>query len=1126
MIHIRKYISIIAAILLTAGVMAQTPATIVADALAQLPADNQDKYEQTMTNLVSTGAEGLADLIGRLNAPGKESNEAVDFAIDGWVNFVSNDNAKRSVAANALEAALKQPLDNEIKAMLMSQLLKIGSDDNVSGLAKFLTDDRLSGPASRALVAINSETANQSLLTALKSSSNNQITELLVNAIGQAGYGKAETDLLSLLSQNKSASLNKTILAALAEVGSVKSLPALQAAAQKTNFAYTGKDDNAAYYLSLLNRLAKNNPKEVYKHANSLLKLANKTNNNYLKSAATQIILGIPTAKASTILSGALKDGDTQLLTTVLNSGLVSNNNKTAALVAKQLTPKASPQKQIALLYWLGNNKIASSVGTIAGFTNSSNKLVQKAAISSLAKIGTEPAMLSLAGLMKSNDAETVSLAQDALSTYNGDISYTLASVFDQSNNDGKVAALNLIANRKAESQYNLVYNQLFTDNDEVKAAAAETLKHVSSESNLSDLFSLLEHTDARYVPSIQQAINSVMSTMPVDKQLELIGEKMKGSSNKNLYYSLLANSKSQQAMDAIMQAYQTETGINKEAALSALTGWGSFEVVYPLLDIARESNNKQELAKLTDALVSTTVSSNNTGAVKYLYLREAMEFAQTDAQRNSILRNIGNTGLYQAMLYVAPYMDNAALSENAALAAMNIATGNSDFAGAETTAILNKVSKTLKNPDADYQRQSIAKYLNENAQDGGYVSLFNGKNLDGWKGLVENPLKRAKMTPRQLAAPQEKADKQMALDWKVEDGQIVFDGQGYDNLCTDKQYGDFEMLIDWKLYDGPEPDAGLYLRGTPQVQMWDTARVDVGAQVGSGGLYNNQTHKSTPLKVADQRVGDWNTFYVKMVGERVTVILNGELVTDNVVLENFWDRSQPIFPVEQIELQAHGSKVAYRDIFIREIERPEPYKLSAEETKEGYSILFDGTNLDQWTGNKDDYVVESGNIVLYPSQSFGGNLYTQKEFDNFVIRFEFMLTPGANNGLGIRTPLEGDAAYEGMELQILDDDAPIYKDLEEYQYHGSVYGVIAAKRGHLKPLGEWNYQEVIADGDNIKITLNGNVIVDGNLREASKSGTIDGKNHPGLLNKSGHIGFLGHGSEVKFRNIRIKELK
>jgi hypothetical protein len=121
---------------------------------------------------------------------------------------------------------------------------------------------------------------------------------------------------------------------------------------------------------------------------------------------------------------------------------------------------------------------------------------------------------------------------------------------------------------------------------------------------------------------------------------------------------------------------------------------------------------------------------------------------------------------------------------------------------------------------------------------------------------------------------------------------------------------------------------------------------------------------------------------------------------------------------------------------------------------------------------------------------------------------------------------MEGDAAYQGMELQILDNEAPVYSKLKEYQYHGSVYGVIPAKRGFLKPVGEWNYQEVIADGDHIKVILNGTTILDGNIREAAKNGTADGKDHPGLFNKKGHIGFLGHGSVVKFKNIRIKELK
>ena len=665
----------------------------------------------------------------------------------------------------------------------------------------------------------------------------------------------------------------------------------------------------------------------------------------------------------------------------------------------------------------------------------------------------------------------------------------------------------------------------MFTNNEVVKTEAANTLQHVSTDKNLPDLFTLLEQSDAKFVPALQRAINTVLSYLPVSEQMKLVSDRMSKSANKYLYYTALANSGSLEAMDIITKAYNTETGASKNAAFDALSNWKSFDAIYPMLDIARNSNNKDELSKVTDALIATINKSDKTGAVKYLYLREAMQFAQTDGQKNNILRLLGNTGQYQAMLFVAPFMDNAALSENAALAAMNIATANPSFAGAETAKILNKVSNTLKNPDAGYQREAIKKYLSENPKDGGFVSIFNGKDIDGWKGLVENPIKRAAMTKQQLATAQAKANAAAKTGWIVENGELLFTGKG-DNLVTDKQYGDFEMLVDWKLYPGPEPDAGIYLRGTPQVQIWDTARVNVGAQVGSGGLYNNQQNPSKPLKVADQKVGEWNTFRIKMIGERVSVWLNDELVTDNVVLENYWDRNQPIFPTEQIELQAHGSKVAYRDIFIKEIERPEPFKLSADEQKEGFKILFDGTNLNEWTGNKKDYVVESGNIVLYPSQSFGGNLYTKEQFDNFIFRFEFMLTPGANNGLGIRTPLEGDAAYGGMELQILDNDAPIYKDLEIYQYHGSVYGVIPAKRGYLKPTGEWNYQEVVADGDNIKVILNGTTILDGNIREASKNGTIDGKDHPGLLNKTGHIGFLGHGSEVKFRNIRVKPLK
>jgi hypothetical protein len=354
-----------------------------------------------------------------------------------------------------------------------------------------------------------------------------------------------------------------------------------------------------------------------------------------------------------------------------------------------------------------------------------------------------------------------------------------------------------------------------------------------------------------------------------------------------------------------------------------------------------------------------------------------------------------------------------------------------------------------------------------------------------------------------------------------VKDGGIWFNGSG-ENLCSVKEYGDFEMLVDWKI--SKKGDSGIYLRGSPQVQIWDTSRVEVGAQVGSGGLYNNQKNPSKPLLVADNPVGDWNTFRIIMIGEKVSVWLNGELVVDNVILENYWDRSIPIFQKGPIELQAHGTDLGFRDIYVREINEKE-YNLTPEEKTEGFTALFNGRNLDNWVGNKDSYVAEDGMIVIKPTEGSGGNLYTEKEYSDFIFRFEFQLTPGANNGLGIRTPLTGDAAYVGMELQILDNTAPVYANLQPYQYHGSVYGVIPAKRDYLKPVGEWNNEEVIVKGTQVKVILNGTVIVDGDIAGPRDNGTIDHNDHPGLKNKTGHIGFLGHGSVVKFRNIRIKDL-
>ena len=192
-----------------------------------------------------------------------------------------------------------------------------------------------------------------------------------------------------------------------------------------------------------------------------------------------------------------------------------------------------------------------------------------------------------------------------------------------------------------------------------------------------------------------------------------------------------------------------------------------------------------------------------------------------------------------------------------------------------------------------------------------------------------------------------------------------------------------------------------------------------------------------------------------------------------------------------------------------------------------GFTPLFDGKTLNGWTlfnkGKGSGYIVENGAIVC-PSDG-GGNLLTDKEFANFTFRFEFKMEPGGNNGVGIRAPQSGDIAYSGMEIQILDHDHERYKGkLRPEQRHGSIYDVVAAKGDALKPAGQWNQEEITASGRRIKVTLNGMVLVDANLDDVTDPAIL--KKHPGLARTTGHIGFLGHGSRVEFRNIRIKVLK
>jgi hypothetical protein len=299
-----------------------------------------------------------------------------------------------------------------------------------------------------------------------------------------------------------------------------------------------------------------------------------------------------------------------------------------------------------------------------------------------------------------------------------------------------------------------------------------------------------------------------------------------------------------------------------------------------------------------------------------------------------------------------------------------------------------------------------------------------------------------------------------------------------------------------------------------------------MGADKGSGGLWNNSEGApgKDPLVLADKPFGQWNHFRIRQLGSRTTVQLNNKLVVDHAIMENMFNRKIPIPTTGPIQLQTHGGEIRWRNVFIREVPAEEANSLLAARDNDGFTPVFNGRDFTGWAGPIQNYEVKDGAVVCKPGK--GGTIYTKEEYSDFIVRFEFKLPRGGNNGLAIRYPGKGDTAYVGMtELQVLDDNyeqATGHK-IDARQAHGSAYGMVAAHRGYQRPIGQWNFQEVTVRGSTIKVELNGTVILDCDLAKVTKY--MGGRPHPGKDRVSGHFGLAGHSDPVMFRNIAIKPL-
>jgi Domain of Unknown Function (DUF1080) len=917
----RKICIALAFILAFTVAKAQQPDSRIATILDKEPANNAAELNANAVATAKLGKEGIINMLGQLQPSGQGDNTRVFDAISGFSFYVTQKGKEvwRTMAVEAYGNALSKTSDKESEAFIISQLQITGKDDAVLTLKKYLNDDRLCDPAARALVKINSPAAKAALLQGLKNSSGAcQLS--LVEALGDSRNTLAVKSISALIRNDKK--LTKVAFYALANIADPISINLLANAAQKTGFTYDETNATSAYLLFIKN-LGRYGKKEIAARlAKTLSTKASLANQVQTHTAALKLLVDMQGANSTPLLVEAAHNSNTQYRDAALKFAGPYITPASTLLWVKELDKADAPEKA-AIITMLGNNKAVTAFPAIVKELKNSDSQVVAAAVIASEKIGQDKVLNNLLDVLKTGNADEIAAVQNALFVMKGsNLPERVGGVLPTMPDDAKVALINFLAERHAHQEIGVVLPLLNSANLNVRAAAYSSLKQLAGDDNLDQLFTLLtSSTQATETTDIQAAIIAVTGhTKDKSAQSTLVLQQMdKAAADKRpLYFNILASIGDKRSLNAIAKAFDRGDLPTKQAAVSALSQWADVSAAPELFIISKETSDAGLKNRALRGYIATISKSDYPADEKVIYLRDAMEVAQTVPLKLLILQETANNQTFPALIFLSNYLDDPQLQEEAAAGVSNIGLSSKDFYGNDVKLWLNKAILIKKGGDSDYEKVAIRKFIAEMPADVGLVPLFNNRDLTGWKGLVANPIIRSKMPADSLVLAQKKADEIMRKGWYVKDSVLNFSGDG-ENICTVKQYRNFEMYVDWKITK--EGDAGIYLRGSPQVQIWDTSRVSVGAQVGSGGLYNNKAHESKPLKLADNAIGDWNNFHIIMKDDKVTVYLNGVLVVDNVVMDNYWDRNLPIFPKEQIELQAHGTHVYYRDIYLRELQ-------------------------------------------------------------------------------------------------------------------------------------------------------------------------------------------------------------
>lgn len=939
-----------------------------------------------------------------------------------------------------------------------------------------------------------------------------EIRKGLVAALAQEGDTAKRSFLISQLQLCGTAEEAAALLPALARCGTASSLRLLGEAAAAVGYAAEPTEATESYLVLLERCAAAGDAKPVAKAARKLLAC----DRQYVRGAALRLlVLTQGVRKSMPLLLKAIGEGPAEYRFAAFDVLGAGDDELFARLTAAM--PRWNAGAQAALLCWLGERHAASQSDVIARSIASPDPEIAAAAIDAATHIGDEQTLTALVGAL---EGPLSAKAEAALLHFNGKIDGRMEELLHRDEPQVLVAALRLTGARRLTACADRVFELLDAPQPEVADAACATLAQVARPGDAGRIAAMLDTADATRVGGLQEALHAALLPLSAEERCARIEAFLEASPAGERYYPVLARTDTPQAVARLLERFRAD---GSEAAFDALLLVNTPQMIDTLYALAAEHPALADRA--LGRYAELTARFRTTPVRLYQQTRRALALEASDATRGRLLTNLLDVQAYPALVLAASYLENEGTAAAAAAVVKNLVAKSSPMpGGSDIRAALEKareVYRKLAQSDADagYAVDEITGLLGR-LPETGFVAL--PVDPAQWQPVADCPASGRKLSAA-AAKLRRSAETALRENWTGRDGMLLYAGKSPSTIALEKPRENFELWLEWR----SQGEAGLGVRSLPLVRLG-----------GAGTTVRTADGFVEDVPASDNAAGEWNTLYVKVSDDRITVVENGVTVVGNRTMENLREPGMPVDVTGTVWIAGLGSPVELRDMWLRELPSTPLYELSEEERAEGFELLFDGRSLHKWTGNKVNYVPLDGTIDVTASYGGGGNLYTKKEYGDFILRFEFrFLHEAVNNGIGIRTPMGVDAAFDGMEIQVLDHDAPIYRDLHAYQQHGSVYGVIAAKRVVFPPLGEWNVEEIRAVGDRITVTVNGEVILDGNIREACQGhavapdgGTenpymIDHRNHPGLFNKRGHIAFCGHGAGIQFRRVRILDL-